>query len=257
MARQPIFNAPGVIVASFALLGLIHGLRDHVLSDDVDAWLLVTFAFVPCRFTLGYDADGLAEALGQLSRTGPALFFLGDGEPQWWTLVTYGFLHADWTHLGMNLLWLAAFGTPLARRFGNARFVIFGLMTMVAGAAAQYALHRYDCMPVIGASAAVSGLTAACLRFVFQPHAPLGDAWPAPGDEAYRQPALSLPGVFTTRRALTFLIFWLAVNFIFGALSQTLGLSQGPVAWEAHAGGFVAGLLLFGLFDPGPVRRPA
>ena len=107
---------------------------------------------------------------------------------------------------------------------------------------------------VIGASAAVSGLTGACLRFVFQPHGPLGTGQAAPDDEAYRQPALSLPGVFTDSRALTFLLFWFAVNFVFGAMSQTMGFSQGPVAWEAHAGGFVAGLLLFALFDPGRRR---
>jgi membrane associated rhomboid family serine protease len=250
LARQPVFNAPGVIVASFALLGLIHGLRDYLISDEADAWVLVTFAFVPCRVTLGLDGDGLAEALGQMSQTGAALFFLGDGQPQWWTLLTYGFLHADWTHLGMNALWLAAFGAPLARRFGSLRFVAFCLVAMAAGAMVHYALHRYDCMPVIGASAAVSGLTAACIRFVFQPHGPLGRSWTAPGDEAYQQPALTLRGVFSDSRALSFLLLWFAVNFIFGAMAQTLGLSQGPVAWEAHAGGFVAGLLLFALFDP-------
>lgn len=250
MERQPVFNAPRVIVASIALLGLIHALRDYALSDDADAWLLVTFAFVPCRFTLGYDADGLAEALGQLRQTGAAMFFLGDGQPQWWTALTYGFIHADWTHLGMNALWLAAFGAPVARRFGSLRFILFCAVATVAGAAAHYALHRYDCMPVIGASAAVSGLTGACLRFVFQPHGPLGQSWTAPGDAAYRQRALSLRGVFTDSRALTFLLFWFAVNFVFGSMSQTLGFSQGPVAWEAHAGGFAAGLLLFALFDP-------
>ena len=249
MDRQPIFNVPGVVLAAFALLGAIHGLREYILTDEADAWALVTFAFVPCRFTLGLDGAGLADALGSLPRTSAALFFLGDGEPQWWTPITYAFLHADWTHLGMNLLWLAAFGAPVARRFDSFRFIAFCLVTTVAGAGAHYGLHPYDCMPVIGASAAVSGLTGACLRFVFQPHGPLGTAWTAPGDEAYRQPALTLRGVFSDSRALTFLLFWLVVNFIFGAMSQTLGFSQGPVAWEAHAGGFVAGLLLFSLFD--------
>ena len=250
MDRQPIFNVPGVVPAAFALLGAVHGLRDYILTDEADAWALVTFALVPCRFTLELDPDGLAAALGSLPRTSAALFFLGDGEPQWWTPVTYAFLHADWTHLGMNLVWLAAFGAPLARRFDTFRFIAFCLVTIVAGAAVHYALHRYDCMPVIGASAAVSGLTGACLRFVFQPHGPLGGGWAAPGDEAYRQPALTLRGLFSDSRALTFLLFWFVVNFVFGAMSQTMGFSQGPVAWEAHAGGFVAGLLLFSLFDP-------
>ncbi len=255
MNRQPIFNVPGVIVAAVALLALIHGVRDYLITDQEDAWALATFAFVPGRFTLRYDPEGLAAALGQLSQTGAAMFFLGDGEPQWWTFVTYGFLHADWTHLGMNALWLVAFGTPLARRIGAFRFIIFSLVATVTGAAAHYLLHRYECLPVIGASAAVSGMTGACLRFVFQPHGPLGNSWTAPGEEAYRQPALTLRGVLSDSRALTFLLFWFGVNFVFGAMSQTLGLSQGPVAWEAHAGGFVAGLLMFPLFDPPHLRR--
>ena len=250
MSRQPIFNVPGVIVAAFAVLALIHGVREYALTDSDDVWVLATFAFVPGRFTLGFDPDGLAEAFGRMSQTDVALFFLGDGEPQWWTVLTYGFLHADWTHLGMNMLWLAAFGAPLARRFGASRFVIFCLVATVAGAGAPYALHRFDLLPVIGASAAVSGLTGACLRFVFQPHGPLEAEDGAQGVEAYRQPALSLGGVFTNSRALSFLALWLVVNFIFGVMAQTLGLSQAPVAWEAHMGGFVAGILLFSLFDP-------
>jgi len=233
-----------------ALLTLIHGVREYVLTDRQDLEALATFAFTPARFTLLFDPDSVAEAIELVSHTQAALYFLGDGEPQWWTLITYGLLHADWTHLGLNVLWFAAFGTPLARRFGALRFTLFCLATTIAGALGHYALHAYDFLPMIGASGAVSGLTGACIRFVFQAQGPLGGGYPAIGDEAYRQPALSLRGVFTDSRAFTFLAFWLALNVLFGVLSPTLGLSQGPVAWEAHMGGFVAGLLLFSLMDP-------
>ena len=60
---------------------------------------------------------------------------------------------------------------------------------------------------------------------------------------------MSLRGVFVERRALIFLGIWLVTNFIFGAGAQTFGLSDAPVAWVAHVGGFFAGLLLFPLFD--------
>ena len=254
MSRQPAFNIPGVVLAAMALLAAIHGLREYAMSDEADTRVLLTFAFVPGRFTLLYDRAGLVEAFDQFNQAAAALFFLGDGAPQWWTLVTYGFFHGDWTHLGVNVLWLAAFGAPLARRFGAPRFVAFCLGATVVGALAHYVLHRYDCLPMIGASAAISGLTAACLRFIFQPHGPLGLEQAAPDDEAYRQPALSLRSVFTNSRAVSFLVLWFGVNFLFGVMSPTLGLSQGPVAWEAHVGGFVGGLLLFSLMDPPRLR---
>ena len=250
MSRQPVFNLPGVALGAMALLALIHGVREYVLTDRQDLELLGALAFTPARFTLLFRPDDVAEALDAFPQTQAALFFLGDGEPQWWTLLTYGLLHADWTHLGLNVLWLAAFGAPLARRFGSLRFILFCIVTTVAGALGHYAFHAYDFLPMIGASGAVSGLTGACLRFVFQAHAPLGGDYPVSGDAAYRLPALSLRGVFSDRRAFTFLAFWLGLNVLLGVLSPTLGLSPGPVAWEAHMGGFLAGLLLFPLMDP-------
>jgi membrane associated rhomboid family serine protease len=258
-----MFNLPGVVLGLFAVMALVHGLRDFVLTEEQDAWTLLTFAFVPGRFTLLFDPAGVSDALAGL--TGPQAglrqqvgqFFLGDGRAQWWTLLTYAFLHANWTHLAVNSLWLAAFGAPVARRFGASRFLVFFAVTAVAGALAHLLVHRFDVTPVIGASASVSGLTAAAIRFVFQPHAPLGLGLRAgrADDEtaAYLQPALPLGQILSDRRVLPFLLVWFAVNFVFGASSEPLGLTSGPVAWEAHAGGFLAGLLLFALFDP--VRR--
>ena len=68
-------------------------------------------------------------------------------------------------------------------------------------------------------------------------------------------PAASLSGVFTERRSLIFILIWFGTNLIFGAGAQTLGFSEMPVAWIAHLGGFIAGLVLFPLFDR-PFRAP-
>jgi membrane associated rhomboid family serine protease len=58
------------------------------------------------------------------------------------------------------------------------------------------------------------------------------------------------------RRVLTFLGVWFGLNLLFGLTSGQTGLASGTIAWEAHIGGFVAGLLLFPLFDPvKPLRR--
>ena len=60
---------------------------------------------------------------------------------------------------------------------------------------------------------------------------------------------MPLGRVFRDSRALPFLIMWFGLNLLFGLVSAPLGITQGPVAWDAHVGGFLAGLLLFPLFD--------
>ena len=94
-------------------------------------------------------------------------------------------------------------------------------------------------------------MAAAC-RFVFQPDAPLGSGFSfGSGDEAaYRQPALPISRVLTNGRTMPFIVIWFAVNFLFGISAAPLGITDNPVAWEAHVGGFLAGLFLFPLFDP-------
>ena len=146
----------------------------------------------------------------------------------------------------------------MARRFGAARFLIFFAVCAAAGALAHLTAHFHDFAPMIGASGAVSGAMAAAARFAFQPGAPLGDPLPGDalsrpprtGEAAWRQRALSLAGVMRDRRTLIFLGVWFVVNFVLGVAAQPLGVTQGAVAWEAHAGGFIAGFLLFGWFDP-------
>jgi membrane associated rhomboid family serine protease len=254
--RQPIFNVPASVLAIMLTLATIHAFREYWATEELDAWILSTFSFVPGRFTFSIDPAGVADSFssftgpGAIAREEIAKYFLGDGQPLWWTPLTYSGLHADWTHCGVNSLWLVAFGAPVARRFGSLRFIALFFVTAIAGAAAHWLAHRYDLSPVVGASASVSGAMAAATRFVFQPNAPLGLGAGADGDAAFRQPALPLRRVFTDSRALPFLIMWFGLNLLFGLISAPLGITQGPVAWEAHVGGFLAGLLLFPLFDP-------
>ena len=258
MQRQPIFNVPSVVLALIAAFVLIHGVREYGLSEEQDGRLLLNFAFVPARFSLLFDPDGVADAFSQFAgRRGRALesaarFWLGDGRALWWSPLSYSFLHSDWVHCAVNSVWLAAFGTPVARRFGGVRFLALFAVTAIAGAGVHWGLHRFDFSPVVGASAAVSGAMAAACRFIFQPGAPLGEGFNfGTGDgSAYRQPAVRIGRVLTDRRAMPFIALWFGVNFLFGVGAQPLGLSDNPVAWEAHIGGFLAGLLLFAAFDP-------
>lgn len=225
---------PAVVVASLVALAVLHFIRVVVLSPNDSVRALLTFAFIPARFS----AAGVS--------------LPGGIGAQWWSFLTYAFLHADITHLLMNSIWLAAFGSPLARRFGAARFLLLTLAGAVVGAATFLAFHLGEAVPVIGASAAVSAQMAAAGRFVFSAGGPLGQGRAQADLDSYHLPATPLLGLLADSRFLGFVGVWFAVNLAVGLI----GLGEGQtVAWEAHMGGFAAGLLLFPLLDPVGNRR--
>src|SRR5690606_34648841 len=126
--------------------------RTLVFTEQQDVEFLLTFAFIPAR----YDSSMV---LGGALPGGLAA--------EIWTFVTYSLIHADWTHFGVNAIWLLPFGSAVARRFGTGRFVIFFVVASAIGAAAHLATHPHDPAPMIGASAAISGTMAAAMRFAF------------------------------------------------------------------------------------------
>lgn len=232
--REPLFNLPFIVVALLGALALIHGVREWFLTQDQDILVLLQFSFIPAR----YDASPV---LGGA--------FPGGFGADVWTFVTYALLHGSWMHLGINAVWLMAFGTPLARRFGPVRFMIFFAVTAAAGAAMHLLTNAGSIAPMVGASASISGAMAASMRFAFQRGGPLG-MLRSGDDEAYRVPALSLSGVFNDARVLLFVGVWFGINILFGLWSTPLTGADEVVAWQAHIGGFLAGLLLFSWFDP-------
>ena len=122
-SQPPAINVPKVVLWLILLLCAIQGLRDYVLSPQQQIDVLKLFAFVPGRFTYAYDPQRLFDAIQQLEwshelgQINAARVFLGDGHPQWWTPLTYAGLHGDWVHLGVNSLWLLAFGSPVVDLF--------------------------------------------------------------------------------------------------------------------------------------------
>jgi membrane associated rhomboid family serine protease len=232
--REPIFNVPVVVIATVVVLTLVHALSMFALTDEQDLQFLLTFAFIPARY--GSDL-----APGVLP---------GGFAADLWTFFTYAFLHADLMHLGLNLAWLLPFGTALARRFGAWRYILFMLVMSAAGALAHLVSHCGALEPMIGASAAISGAMAAAMRFVFQQGGPLA-AFRGGSDDAYRVPAAPLSTTLRDPRFLLFLAVWLGLNALagFGTVSFGEGAGQ-EIAWQAHVGGFFAGLFLFNAFDP-------
>ena len=164
--------------------------------------------------------------------------------------MTYAFLHVNFTHLAFNLIWLVAFGTPVARRFGTWRFLAFFAFTAATGALAHLISHLGEDVPTIGASAAVLGMMAAAMRFVFQPGGPLGFLRLSEA-ETYRVPAKPLAAMVRDPRLLMFGLAWFGLNALFGLpLFAMPGMEGASVAWQAHIGGFIGGLLAFAVFDP-------
>ena len=129
--------------------------------------------------------------------------------------------------------------------------------TAAAGAAVHLVTHFGELLPMIGASASISGAMAAAMRFAFQRGGPLA-LW-RDREEAYRVPAAPLTSSLRDPRVLAFLLVWFGVNLLFRLGSISMAGVEQVIAWQAHIGGFLAGLLAFAAFDPIPVstgRRP-
>ena len=234
--REPILNVPAVVVVLLAMLAAVHGVREWLLSVNDDRLLLLTFAFIPVRYEPSMLLGGVLP---------------GGFGAQIWTFFTYALLHADLMHLGFNSLWLLAFGSPVARRFGATRFLAFVMVTVAAGALVHLATHPGARIVMIGASAAVSGMMGAAARFAFQPGGSL-DFWRGHAGDPDHIPAAPLSAALRNPRVVVFVGVWFVLNLLFGIGSLSITGYEQNIAWEAHVGGFLAGLLLFSLFDPVP-----
>jgi len=237
---EPAFNAPRVVVWSVALFVVVHVVRSFI-SEGADIEVLLRFAFIPARYDPAspYAADMLG----------------GEGAKAW-TFLTYALLHGGWLHLLVNSVWMLAFGSALAWRFGTARFLVFSAVTAAAGAATHLAFHFGAPVPVVGASAAISGHMAAAMRFIFEVGGPLS-AFRSHGEAAFNAPAEPFRCAIRRPQVIIFLVVWFGANLLFGLGAVALTGAEADIAWEAHIGGFLAGLAMFPLLDPVRGRQAA
>jgi len=141
-ARQPIFRAPGVVVALIGLLALAHAARVWAPAPWPDE-IAGDYALTPLAYLTGGD---------WFHRLVPPF--------------SHMLLHASWTHLVINCVWLLAFGPVVARRFGGVPFLIFFALCGVAGAAFFVAMDWGVAVGAVGASGAISGLMGAAIRMM-------------------------------------------------------------------------------------------
>ena len=129
------------------------------------------------------------------------------------TVITSQFLHGDLFHLAWNLWVLLVLGRKVEQTMGHARYTVFYLLTGVCAAAAHVFVEPHARAPMIGASGAISGLLGASLQLV-------RDRW-----------------------TMVLIVVWFATQLALGLNSLGQALAA-PIAFFAHIGGFVSGLLL-------------
>lgn len=218
--REPFLHAPASVLWLIGALVLAHVARvaaPAALSDD----LLTQYAFIPARYGASFGTSGLFGLMAPF--------------------VSYMFLHADFVHLGVNCVWLLAFGPIVARRYGTMLFLLFFAVCGVAGAATYLAFDWGSPEGVIGASGAISGLMAAGIRMYPWPGSPMA----RPMAPIFSSPVLLFTG------------FWLVTNLLFGLTGIGTGGEIQQIAWQAHLGGYFMGLVLAGGFEVLRGRRSA
>jgi membrane associated rhomboid family serine protease len=232
LSREPIFNVPAAVIVALALLIVVHVALAQVTDVD-DEHLIWVLAFVPARYV------GFADQIP------------GGPLASWTSFVTHQLVHGDITHLAINCAWLLVFGSPVARRIGGGRFFIFALVCGIAGALFFMLMRWGEAVPMVGASGAISGLMGAGFRLLL-PAIDNGEFHEM--REAPRSVRLATLGeCFRSRRLMLAVVAFVIVNFVIAFAAPVVTDAAG-IAWEAHLGGFAAGLLLLGAFDlPHPV----
>jgi membrane associated rhomboid family serine protease len=209
----------GLIVANFLVFFYELSVPQGQVEGFFNAWSLV-----PCEYT------------------NQCAVFPGTPTPFWITLLTSMFLHGGWDHILGNMLFLWVFGIHVERSMGPGRFLPFYLVCGLGASALEIVTSAGSNVPGLGASGAISGVLAGYLLMYPQSHIdvllPLGFlAWPA------RVPAW------------VFIVGWFLYQLVLSVVSFGDVGAGGGVAYSAHVGGFITGLLLIRLFSlPDRVR---
>lgn len=212
--NPPAFNLEPVITVLIAAFVLVHLIKTLLVPQSQMLDFLLLFGAIPARY-------------GDFASQIPYAF------AAWYTPLTHMFVHGDWIHLAFNSLWMLAFGSPLAVRLGAGRFLLFTVAGVLAGFAFHLISHIDDFTPMIGASGAVSAYMAGAIRL----------------ERDISKPILPLLASFQNRGFLAFVIVWFGFNLLVGKYPELIGAEGTQIAWQAHVGGFLAGLLLVKVFD--------
>ncbi len=195
------------------------GLSQTELREFFNSW-----AIVPAQLTASFQGEA----------SNPPMV------PEWVTLISSQFLHGGLWHLGGNMLFLWIFGNNIEDRLGHTRFAIFYILCGILAGLSQWLVSSGSEVPLLGASGAIAGVMGAyIIRF--------------PGAKVL---TLVFLGFFITTiylPAIVYLGFWFLQQAVLGIAGLNVGSGEqaGGVAYWAHAGGFIFGVILapmLGLF---------
>lgn len=205
-------------------------------------WTLIAINVILFLFELALDGMGQLDSLIYSFGVVPARFVESPFSADLLTVFSSMFLHGGWTHLLGNMLYLWIFGDNVEDRMGHLRFLMFYLIGGVVASAAQVMIAPDSDIPMVGASGAIAAVLGAYI--VEFPRA--------------RVRSLVTLGYFirlVNVPALVVLGMWFVLQFFSGFLSISAA-SLGGVAYFAHIGGFVAGLLMVKPFTIGRPKDP-
>lgn len=222
--ENPIKITPYVTYALIAVNILVFIYELSLNSTQLDLFFHL-FAVVPKELTASFNGIN-AQGIPELS-----------------TLITSQFLHAGFAHIAFNMLFLWIFGNNIEEQLGKAKFLLFYLSCGAIAVLAQWFFSAMSDIPSLGASGAIAGIMGAyILKF---PQARIVTLVPL----GFFFPIFRIPAVY-------FLGFWFVEQALNGITSfevtASVGMENGGVAYWAHAGGFIAGVILgpmLGLFS--------
>jgi len=213
-------------------------IQDTVRSRSVPlvTWALILLNGLVFLYELALPPEQLKHLIAVLGMV-PAR--LGTEPEAYGTLLTCMFLHGNWLHLIGNMWVLYLFGDNVEDRMGPARYLVFYLVCGLAAGLTHYVTNLGSTLPTVGASGAIAGVMAAYLLLF--PTARVITLVPV----FFFPFIFELPAVF-------FIGLWFVSQLFSGTLSLVSAESYEGVAWWAHVGGFVAGMVLLPLFKKAP-----
>ena len=207
------------------------------IALNVLAWIFIQGAGSPMAVAqavcdLGLIPGRLTGAVpaGISFPIGPGLACVTEPGSHVMNLMSSMFLHGSWLHLLGNMWFLWLFGDNIEDSMGHGRFILFYLVSGLAAALLQVFISPQSVLPMVGASGAISGVMGAYL--VLYPHV-----------RVYAIVPIGILPLSIALPAWTMLLYWFGMQFL-GGLVGMMGDERGGVAFWAHIGGFVAGMVL-------------
>ncbi len=212
-----------------------------IIAVNIACWIFVQgLGFNPALIKSVYDYGLIpGELLGTLEPgssfpVGGGYVYVIEQNANWLSIITSMFMHGGWLHIIGNMWFLAIFGDNVEDAMGTFKFILFYLLCGIAAEAAQIIANPSSPVPMVGASGAIGGVMGAYM--VLFPMAPVH--------------MLVFFGFFLTRivvPAFFMLGYWFLLQFL-GGLFSFGNTSGGGVAFWAHIGGFIAGIMLLRTF---------